>query len=108
MKASAKSRWLLVAFLSPLGAIAVGFGVGRGVADEELALRIVGIGGVCFLLLALAASICAFTRKEKLRWFTLAPILVILAMFTLGVSSSQEPNQALEPTPGGGRPPRAL
>lgn len=87
MKTSAVSVWSIITFACPLAAIAIAFAIGRGIADEKLAIRIVGIEAICFFVLALIGLICAFLRRERLRWFTLVPLLLFLAMFTLGVSS---------------------
>jgi hypothetical protein len=88
MTTSAKSVSSFVSFGCPVCAIAIAVISGRATADEDLGMRIIGIGGLCCLLLALVALICAFARKEKLRWFTILPLLIIVGMFTLGVPST--------------------
>jgi len=66
--------------------MALGFAIGRGISDEKLSFQIVATEAVCLFLLTVIALGCAFIRRERLRWFTLVPLIVFLLMFGVGVS----------------------
>lgn len=87
MKTPVNSVWSIIAFACPLVALALAFAIGRGIADEKVAFRIIGTEAICFFVLAFIGLVCAFIQRERLRWFTLVPLLLFLAMFGLGVSS---------------------
>jgi hypothetical protein len=59
----------------------------RGIANEEAGMRIVGIGGYSLTALALVALVGAFLRREKLRWLTVLPFVLLIALLGFGVSS---------------------
>ena len=81
-----KFAFCLVAFACPVGAVGLAF-ASRLIEEEKLAMRVVGVGGMFFACVAVIALIGAFARKEKARWFTIPPLLVLLALFGGGVSA---------------------
>jgi hypothetical protein len=87
MKPAAKPFWAISSFACPLCAFGFAFVVGHSVADENFAMRLVGIAALCFLLLAVAATVAAFIRKERGRWLTPIAVLLHLALFGLGIST---------------------
>jgi len=83
-----KSVWSLISFACPICTVALLYFLGRGIKDEELGMRAAGVGAYSFLALAIAALIGAFVRRERMKWLTLLPVLLLLALLTLGYSVS--------------------
>jgi multisubunit Na+/H+ antiporter MnhF subunit len=84
--AKGKSVWSIISFACPMCAVALAFTLGRSINNEDGAMRIVGIGGYLFLALAIFALIAAFVRKERMKWLTILPVVLLLALLGLGVS----------------------
>lgn len=85
MKTKVQTPFCYAAFAAPLLVITFAFAC-RPIADEKIQMQVFGAGAICFALLALIGLAGAFLRKEKLRWFTLLPLLVLFSLFGFGIS----------------------